>query len=88
MKITRDHLVAVPNQATPLQGVAHRGGRPSVATGPPYDRTEGLVALFVDGPAAAVHDAASFAAGSVTNARSVTPLESRTPIGYPESAVR
>jgi hypothetical protein len=46
------------------------------------------VALFVDGPAAAVHDAASFAAGSVTNARSVTPLESRTPIGYPESAVR
>ena len=43
MKITRDHLAAVPNQATPLQGVAHRGGRPSVATGPPYDRPEGVV---------------------------------------------
>ena len=88
MKITRDHLVAVPNQATPLQGVAHRGGRPSVATGPPYDRPEGVVALLVNELAAAGHDIASFAARSVTNARSVTPLESRTPIGYPESAVR
>jgi hypothetical protein len=45
------------------------------------------VALFVDGPAAAGHDAASFAAGSVSNARSVNPLESRSPIGNPESAV-
>ena len=88
MKITRDHLVAVPNQATPLQGVAHRGGRPSMTAGPPYDRPEGVLALLVNGLAAAGHDIVSFAARSVTYARSETPLESRTKIGNPESAVR
>jgi hypothetical protein len=47
-----------------------------------------VVALLVNELAAAGYDIASFAAGSVTNARSVTQLESRSPIGYPESAVR
>jgi hypothetical protein len=47
-----------------------------------------VVALLVNELAAAGHEIVSFAARSVTNARSVTQLESRTPIGYPESAVR
>ena len=82
MKITRCHLLLVPIRA------AHRRGSSSVATGPPYDRPERVVALPVDGLAAAGHDIVWFAAGSVTNARSVTPLESRSPIGSPKSAVR
>jgi hypothetical protein len=82
MKITRDHLVAVPNQARPLLGLAHWRGSSSVATGPPYDWPEGVVTLLVDELAAAGQGITAFAA------RWVTPLESRTPIGNPESAVR
>lgn len=84
MKTTRDHLVPASNGRS-LLGLAHRRGSSVVATGPPYDRTVGMVALLVDGLAAAGHDIVSLGAGSLTVG---DPPESREPIGTPESAVR